>query len=348
MGYKFNPFTGNLDDAGSGSGTNYWEANTYGLVDFLQPIDTTQGLLVGNDLHSSVSTAFNTTSAFFNGDIANASQGFNYFVNIGYGSSFFPIGGAFVGGRARGTAAAPTQTLANDYLLTVIGSGYDGSTWAINPAANHFAPGLFIVAATDVAAGVLESDTYIGGLTTRMIGFESNTNNILFNEAQMATGTTTSYWDAGTAWSVDHVTGDMTIGVRVLLPDGTAALPALTWTSDPDTGIHRVGANQMSFDANGLSRMQISATSTVVNPANLASGDFQIHGDTVSNLFQTDASADALSFFNATPVAQSTGWSVTNETTDKSFDADATTVDELADVLGTLIETLKTYGILGG
>jgi hypothetical protein len=54
-----------------------------------------------------------------------------------------------------------------------------------------------------------------------------------------------------------------------------------------------------------------------------------------------------LGFWNATPVVQSTGWSVSNETTTKSFDANATTINELADVLGTLIEQLKTYGILG-
>lgn len=54
-----------------------------------------------------------------------------------------------------------------------------------------------------------------------------------------------------------------------------------------------------------------------------------------------------IGFWNATPVVQSTGWSVTNEASDKSFDADSTSIDEIADVLGTLIETLKTYGILG-
>lgn len=54
-----------------------------------------------------------------------------------------------------------------------------------------------------------------------------------------------------------------------------------------------------------------------------------------------------IGFWNATPVAQSTGWAPTNVTTDKAFDADATTLDEVADVLGTLINQLKTYGILG-
>jgi hypothetical protein len=52
-------------------------------------------------------------------------------------------------------------------------------------------------------------------------------------------------------------------------------------------------------------------------------------------------------FFGTAPATQSTGWSATNVTTDKSFDANATTIDELADVVGTLIDTLKTMGIIG-
>lgn len=54
-----------------------------------------------------------------------------------------------------------------------------------------------------------------------------------------------------------------------------------------------------------------------------------------------------IGFWNTTPVVQNTSWSVSNAASDKSFDANATTLDEIADVLGTLIDTLKTYGILG-
>ena len=39
-------------------------------------------------------------------------------------------------------------------------------------------------------------------------------------------------------------------------------------------------------------------------------------------------------------------YSITNVVTDRSYDANSTTVDELADVLGTLIEDLKTKGLL--
>ena len=42
----------------------------------------------------------------------------------------------------------------------------------------------------------------------------------------------------------------------------------------------------------------------------------------------------------------SSTYTVTNVTPDRSYDANATTVDEVADVLGTLIADLKTKGIL--
>lgn len=44
---------------------------------------------------------------------------------------------------------------------------------------------------------------------------------------------------------------------------------------------------------------------------------------------------------------QSPAWTPTNVSTDRAFDADATSIDELADALGTLIADLKTIGLLG-
>lgn len=43
----------------------------------------------------------------------------------------------------------------------------------------------------------------------------------------------------------------------------------------------------------------------------------------------------------------SSGWATSNVTTDRALDADATTLAEVADVLCTLIEDLKTIGVLG-
>ena len=54
-----------------------------------------------------------------------------------------------------------------------------------------------------------------------------------------------------------------------------------------------------------------------------------------------------IGFNGVAPVARSTGWAVSNVTTDKVFDADATTLAEIADALGTLITYLISRGDLG-
>ena len=61
---------------------------------------------------------------------------------------------------------------------------------------------------------------------------------------------------------------------------------------------------------------------------------------------QVCGSANKLGFYNTTPVIQTTGWAVTNVISDKVYDANSTTIDEIADVLGTLIDTLKAMGLL--
>lgn len=50
--------------------------------------------------------------------------------------------------------------------------------------------------------------------------------------------------------------------------------------------------------------------------------------------------------FGVTPTATQTGWTTSNVTNDRIIDANATSIDELADVLATLIEDLKTKGVL--
>ena len=44
---------------------------------------------------------------------------------------------------------------------------------------------------------------------------------------------------------------------------------------------------------------------------------------------------------------QSSAWTPTNVTTDRSFDANSTTLDELSDIVGTIILDLQNFGILG-
>jgi hypothetical protein len=57
--------------------------------------------------------------------------------------------------------------------------------------------------------------------------------------------------------------------------------------------------------------------------------------------------AKNIGFHGATPVAQDTGWAVSNADVDRTFDASSLNVNELADVVGTLISKLTAKGLLG-
>lgn len=69
------------------------------------------------------------------------------------------------------------------------------------------------------------------------------------------------------------------------------------------------------------------------------SGNANIAG----NLVHTGSN---IGFFGVTVAARASAYTVTNVTTDRAYDANSTTLDEVADVLGTLIADLKTYGLL--
>lgn len=79
----------------------------------------------------------------------------------------------------------------------------------------------------------------------------------------------------------------------------------------------------------------------VVSPTS----DYQV---TIGDIIKGEYGATKkLGFFGTTPVEQPAGYTAfTNLNTDKTCDADATSVEELADILGTLIEDLKTMGII--
>ena len=73
--------------------------------------------------------------------------------------------------------------------------------------------------------------------------------------------------------------------------------------------------------------------------ANVAVADAQITG-------ALNHDGATYGFCGAVPSAQSTGWDISNVTPDKTYDANSTTTDELADVLGTLIAELVVKGLI--
>lgn len=87
--------------------------------------------------------------------------------------------------------------------------------------------------------------------------------------------------------------------------------------------------------------LQASTTTlTVLDAKNFA------FSTTTGTKFGT-AVTQKMGWWNATPVAQVTGWSVTNGTTNKTLDVTGSTTAQLYQVVGTIIDTLKSYGIFG-
>lgn len=69
--------------------------------------------------------------------------------------------------------------------------------------------------------------------------------------------------------------------------------------------------------------------------------------DTTTGMQIATGATQKIGFFGSTPVVRQTGYTAfANLSTDRTLDADSTTLAEVADVLGTLIEDLKTLGII--
>lgn len=59
------------------------------------------------------------------------------------------------------------------------------------------------------------------------------------------------------------------------------------------------------------------------------------------------STSQKLGFWNATPVARPSAYTPTNATTDRSWDCDSSTLDELCDVVATLVADLQSIGLVG-
>jgi len=410
-----------------GSPPDKWDNKTYGSGHYLEPKDMSKNLLIGNPLHSSLSTAFPGATALFNGQTTGASDGGNYFMNAAYGVSFGAFGGVFVGAHALGTASAPTQTTAGNWLGGLIFTGYSGTTWNIN-GATHLVPGFWASAATNVTGSTLESDIYMGGLLTRMISFETDTNAIKFNEALLDSDIT-FYHDTNVAMFIQGSDGFVGIGDSspttrlMVMPNAAYAAPTLgtvsggfsvhgdqttygfflgvantgtTWMQSmrkdgsatayglslqpsgggvgvgvmsPTSYLHlragttaasgaplkfTTGSNMttaevgaMEFSSNVLHFTPSGTTRRVVLLDLLPDAQNISFGTTTGTKIGTGAT-QKIGWWDATPVVQDTGWSVTGGyTADRAFDPETASALEVARVLGTLVDQLKTYGILG-
>jgi hypothetical protein len=121
---------------------------------------------------------------------------------------------------------------------------------------------------------------------------------------------------ANNAWITIGTLADANLGLLAqsggtltgaLLADdsGTAALPAIAFDGDTNTGIFRPSADQFGIATNGVERVEFGTTEVVFNDGG-ADVDFRVEGDTKANLLLVDAGADTVSIDGTQQLANQT------------------------------------------
>jgi hypothetical protein len=126
--------------------------------------------------------------------------------------------------------------------------------------------------------------------------------------ADTATGLLKIRNAANNAWITIGTLADANLGLLslaggtltgALLADdsGTAALPAIAFDGDTNTGIFRPAADQLGIATNGVERVEFGTTEVVFNDGG-ADVDFRVEGDTNADLFKIDAGLDQVQVAN--------------------------------------------------
>lgn len=127
------------------------------------------------------------------------------------------------------------------------------------------------------------------------------------------------------------------------LTHNTSGTPAANF----GTGILLQGESSTTPDQN---MAQIAAAwTTATHASRKAYLVFNVYDTAVREALRLEASGSApmIGFFGSNAVTRQTGYTTfANLSTDRTLDADSTSLAEVADVLGTLIEDLKTLGLI--
>ena len=86
----------------------------------------------------------------------------------------------------------------------------------------------------------------------------------------------------------------------MLMEDGTAAAPGLTFVDDVDTGLFRSAANTLGIATSGVERVEFGVLEVVFNDSG-ANVDFRVEGDSEANLLFVDAGNDHVGIAEGSP-----------------------------------------------
>jgi hypothetical protein len=137
----------------------------------------------------------------------------------------------------------------------------------------------------------------------------------------------------------------------------TAFLTGMGLTADISTqggaeviaAISQLRLEEPNITLVGGSTATIAATLHVVNAPTEGVANYAIKVDAgLTSVVDFEHTGTLLGFYGTAPIVQSAAYTVTNHTDDRIYDANASSVAELADVLGSLILDLINYGVLQG
>lgn len=122
----------------------------------------------------------------------------------------------------------------------------------------------------------------------------------------------------------------------------------VTGASPSSVTINATGGTGTNINGGTLTLAGGRGTGTGTSTLRLQTSTAGSSGSTLQTLATVleVSGGNAIGLFGVTPVTRSTGWSVTNSSTRKTFDTTTVTLPQLAEVVGTLVDYLKTLGPL--
>jgi hypothetical protein len=148
------------------------------------------------------------------------------------------------------------------------------------------------------------------------------------------------------------------LGLGIFASGTASEMLLLSRAGDAEVILIDTGGARVELTAAGTGRLATnSAHDLELYRGGVAAGDMRMALDGDGGLLQTAGSdtvfdwennsgTPQLSFFGVAAVARPAAYSPSNVTPDRAYDADSTTLDEVADVLGTLISDLQGLGLV--
>jgi microcystin-dependent protein len=204
-----------------------------------------------------------------------------------------------------GSAALPSYSFAGDAntgfyspgpdQVGLIGGGVEGVR--VDASGIQFRDGSATKPSINFGLGAgTDTDTGIYHPADGIIGFATNGNE------RMRINTTGQVGIGKTPSVALDVLGQIQTAASIVLPDGTAGVPALNFGNgtgaDANTGIYHPADNTMAFSINGTERMRINASGqvgigTTPSYALDVSGDLQVTGQSAGGIYVRNSVSDS-------------------------------------------------------